>query len=99
MDRKPLARTKVVKPRQRRKKAVPFDRHASLPRALVEGVFSAVPGTVVYAWRSRAGDWTQWHECEVVRASEHLVELWDRTLGQWFCFDPTAPGAPDVRAG
>lgn len=97
MDRKLLARPKVVKPRQPRKKVVPFDRHALLPKAVVDAVFLPQPGARVYAWRTRSGERPQWHVCSVVRIAPDSVELWDETLGQWFCFDPRSASCPDVR--
>lgn len=97
MKRKPLTTTRPTKPREVRKKAVPFDRHAALPKAIDNGVFTAQPGSRVHAWRVRSGERPQWHVCEVVRVAPRYVELWDTTLGQWFCFDPTSPACPDIR--
>lgn len=99
MKRKPLAPVKVPKPRERRKKAVPFDRHASLPKAIKAGTFLASLGSRTYVWRVRSGERPQWHVCSVVRVSPEYVELWDETLGQWFCFDPRSAACPDVRVG
>lgn len=97
MKRKPLAKDKPVKVRQRRARAVPFDRCAALPVAIVDGLFLAPPTTRIYAWRTRSGERPKWHTCKVVRTAPEYVELWDETLGQWFCFNPKAPDVPDIR--
>ena len=97
MQRKSLVSQKTPKARTRRKKAVPFDRYALLPRALAGSSFVPVAGDRVYAWRVRAGDRPQWHTCKVMRVSPESVELWDETLEQWFCFDPRVITPPDIR--
>lgn len=100
MKRLTLARkTSTVRSRTVRKKAIPFERHAGLPLAIIDGKFTVDKGNIVHVWRSRAGYPAQWHQCDVMRVAERSVELWDATLGQWFCFDPTSPDVPDVRAG
>lgn len=97
MQRKPLASQKIVKPRQRRKKAVALSKHEALPHAIVDGSFLQVPNARVYVWRSRTGERPQWHTCKVMSANVERVELWDETLEQWFCFDPRAGNLPDIR--
>lgn len=87
-----------LKVRASRKAKVPFERHESLPKSIVDGKFTPSTGAKVYAWRTRAGEKPSWHFCEVIRASAELVDLWDETLGQWFSFDPRATDAPDVRS-
>jgi len=97
VKRKPLTKDKPVKARERRQKAVTFDKHAALPAAIVDGLFLSVPESRVYAWRTRSGERPKWHTCKVVRSAPEYVELWDETLGQWFCFNPKAPDVPDIR--
>lgn len=97
MKRKPLTKERPVKVRERRQKAVPFDKHAALPVAIVDAQFLAPPAGRVYAWRTRSGERPKWHTCKVVRVAPEYVELWDETLGQWFCFNPRAPDVPDIR--
>lgn len=97
MKRKLLTSDKPPKARERRQKAVPFDKHAMLPPAVVDGQFLPAPGTCAYAWRTRSGERPRWHTCKVVRIAPEYVELWDETLGQWFCFNPKATNVPDIR--
>lgn len=87
-----------IKVREPRKVTVPFEKYEGLPKANVDGKFLAPVGSHVYAWRVRTGERPSWHTCKVIRSSPDYVELWDDTLGQWFCFNPQLPTVPDVRA-
>jgi len=86
-----------AKVRERRRTTVPREKYAALPNACEGGKFLATPEQRVYLWRVLAAEKPSWHTCRVVRAAADLVELWDETRDQWFCFDPAAAKVPDVR--
>jgi len=85
------------KVRERRRTTVPREKYAALPSAFSKGKFLAASEQRVYLWRVLAAEKPSWHICRVVRAAPDLVELWDETRDQWFCFNPQAPVVPDVR--
>lgn len=92
------AKPQPMKLREQRYVVVPFEKHKALPSAFdSSGLFIATGSERVYAWRHRSGQRPSWHTCTVVRATPDLVELWDETLGQWFCFDLKTAEVPDVR--
>jgi hypothetical protein len=90
---------KNKKPRVRmpRRVTVPFEKHANLPPAIVDGKFVAQPGTYVWAFRHRAGCKPSWHRCKVMRVDDKVIETWDETLSQWFMLSADLTGAPELR--
>lgn len=91
---------KTKKPRQQRgprRMTVGFEKHANKPSAFADGKFVAPPGSVVYVWRTRSGCKPSWYKCQVVRAVDDFVELWDELFAQFFVFNPQEKTLPDVR--
>ena len=92
-----VAKAKKSGARAPRRTTVPFEKYANLPPAVIDGKFTAQPGTYVLAFRHRAGCKPGWHRCKVMKVDDSVIETWDETLGQWFTLSADLVGAPELR--